>query len=202
MELIEGEKTKNGPSSPRNARNEHAPKRRLTATRTSPEVLRKWRGRESSPGSGPLDSPSRLLLQSVALRVSVIARYSGGAAPASNRFPWLPSAINYWAKLSTSKRLRKRQDHRASDQERKRHEIARIDRSSRLRRRRKIYDRHGFLGHVRRQEAAEVALVDGNRIDFLQVWTRNVAGFFLYQYLVDPRLRLEWKPERKGFCGQ
>jgi hypothetical protein len=39
MELIEGEKTKNGHSYPRNARNEHAPKRRLTATRTSPEVL-------------------------------------------------------------------------------------------------------------------------------------------------------------------
>src|SRR5205823_5984320 len=32
----------------------------------SPEVLRKWRGRESSPGSGPSDSPSRLLLQPVA----------------------------------------------------------------------------------------------------------------------------------------
>lgn len=70
--------------------------RRLTATRTSPEVLRKWRGRESSPGSGPRDSPSRLLLQSVALRVCVDARYSGGAAPASNRFPWLPFAINCW----------------------------------------------------------------------------------------------------------
>src|SRR5450759_4474548 len=90
--------------------------RRLTATRTSPEVLRKWRGRESSPGSGPRDSPSRLLLQSVALRVCVDARYSGGAAPASNRFPWLPFAINCWAKLSTSQRLRKRQNHRAADQ--------------------------------------------------------------------------------------
>jgi hypothetical protein len=64
--MIESGKTKNGHSSQRNARNEHASKRRLTATRTSPEVLRKWRGRESSPGSGPRDSPSRLLLQSVA----------------------------------------------------------------------------------------------------------------------------------------
>src|SRR5947207_13008349 len=74
-------------------------KRRLTATRTSPEVLRKWRGRKSSPGFGPPDSPSRLLLQSVAFRVCVNARYSGGAAPASHRFPWLPSAVDYLAKV-------------------------------------------------------------------------------------------------------
>src|SRR5205814_8121271 len=104
-------------------------KRRLTANRTSPEVLLKWRGRKSSPGFGPPDSPSRLLLQSVAFRVCVNARYSGGAAPASHRFPWLPSAIDYLAKLPTSQRLRKRDDHRATDHERKRDEITRVDRA-------------------------------------------------------------------------
>src|SRR6266566_7840696 len=123
--------------------------RRLTATSTSPEVLRKWRGRESSPGSGPLDSPSRLLLQSVAFRVCVAARYSGGAAPALHRFPWLPSAIDCFAKLPTSKGQRKRQNHRAPNHERESDEIAWIDR---VRRRRcgEVDHRDRIFRHVRR----------------------------------------------------
>jgi hypothetical protein len=50
--------------------------------------VRKWRERESSPGSGLRCSPSRLPIRSVALcEQAVGTRYSGGAAPALHRFP-------------------------------------------------------------------------------------------------------------------
>src|SRR2546423_4855309 len=139
--------------------------KRLTATRTSPEVLRKWRGRESSPGFGPLDSPSRLLLQSVALRVCVGARYSGGAAPAFNRFPWLPSAIDCLAKLSTSQRLRKRQDHRAANHECKSNEVARVDHAC-VRRHGEIDHCNGVRRYVATEKSPEVTLVDIHRVHF------------------------------------
>src|SRR5450759_2507813 len=64
-------------------------------------------------------------------------------------------------------------------------------------RRGKIYHRHGVLGHVRCEEAAEVALVHGDRIHLLQIGTGNATCLFFDQYLVDPRLRLERKLERK-----
>ena len=84
-----------------------------------------------------IDSPSQLFLQPVAYESALTARYSGGAAPAFNRFPWLPSAIDCWAKLSTSQRLRKREHHRPPDHQRNRDQIAWID-GVRRRGRRKV----------------------------------------------------------------
>ena len=57
-----------------------------------------WRGRESSPGSGP---PSLAFPTEVSGAVSGAwcVRYSGGAAPASHRFPWLPSAVRLWREV-------------------------------------------------------------------------------------------------------
>src|SRR5438045_6317461 len=115
--------------------------KRLTATSTSPEVLRKWRGRKSSPGSGPSTHLPSCSCQPVAYESALTARYSGGAAPAFNRFPWLPSAIDCWAKLSTSQRLRKREHHRPPDHQRNRDEIA-------------------WLGGVRRRRGRKVDYLD------------------------------------------
>src|SRR5437773_5804232 len=136
-------------------------KKRLTATRTSlrgsakvarTKVVSWLRAVRLTFPAAPAAS---------GVRVGVItARYSGGAAPAFNRFPWLPSAIDCSAKLSTSQRLRKRQNHRASDHQRKRYEIARIDRSRR-RRGRKVDHRERIFGHVRREETSKVPVVDG-----------------------------------------
>ena len=89
-----------------------------------------------------IDSPSRLFLQPVAYESALTARYSGGAAPAFNRFPWLPSAIDCWAKLSTSERLRKRQHHRPANDKRNRNQESWIDRRARGRWGWKIDDRH------------------------------------------------------------
>ena len=69
------------------------------------------------------------------------ARYSGGAAPASHRFPWLPSAINCLAKLAAPKRPRKRDNHRTAENKSNRDENAWIDRPA-LWRRGEIYHRH------------------------------------------------------------
>ncbi len=51
-----------------------------------------WRGRKSSPGSGP---PSLAFPTGVSgvMSEACSVRYSGGAAPALHRFPWLPSAV-------------------------------------------------------------------------------------------------------------
>src|SRR5256714_9868783 len=88
---------------------------RLTATSTSPEVLQSGadESRLLAPGR-PTHLPGCSCSQ-WCYESAFTARYSGGAAPASNRFPWLPSAIDCPAKLSTSQRPRKRQNHRASD---------------------------------------------------------------------------------------
>src|SRR5438552_306292 len=50
-------------------------------------------------------------------------RYSGGAAPASNRFPWLPSAINCESKLLAAERVRKNGHHYAAERKNQRDEI-------------------------------------------------------------------------------
>ena len=59
----------------------------------------------------PADSPGQWCYER-----AFDTRYSGGAAPAFHRFPWLPFAINCNSKLSTTKRAGKREDHRAANQ--------------------------------------------------------------------------------------
>src|ERR1043166_7333107 len=58
------------------------------------------RGEEASPGSRPRRAPSRL--SSVAgVSDELLARYSGGAAPALNRFPCPQPAIELYASAAT-----------------------------------------------------------------------------------------------------
>jgi len=62
------------------------------ATAPPARVDRSGADDESSPGSGPLRSPSRPRSQWYYER-AFNSRYSGGAAPVLHRLPWLPSAM-------------------------------------------------------------------------------------------------------------
>src|SRR5438270_2495140 len=170
--------------------------KRLTATSASPEVLQSGAdvSRLLAPGR-PTHLPSCSCSQ-WRYESTITARYSGWAAPAFNRFPWLPSAIDCLAKLSTAQRLRKRQDHRCPDDQRQSNEIARIDRS-RLWRRRQIDHRHRVLGHVGCEEASEIPLVDRHRIHFLESRTGDASRFVFNHDFIDAGLLFQRKPERE-----
>src|SRR5437868_1097376 len=129
------------------------------------------------------------------------ARYSGGAAPAFNRFPWLPSAIDCLAKLSTSQRLRKRQHHRTSDHEREGDQVTRIDRVRRWRWR-KVDHGNRVLRHVRREKTPEIPIVDGDGINLAQMRSGHTARLLLDHDLVDAGFFLERKLEWKGLRGE
>lgn len=103
--------------------------RRLIATSTSPEALQSGadESRLLAPGRRT-HLPSRR--GQWCYECVFTARYSGGAAPASHRFPWLPSAIDYAPKLSAAERSRKHDYHRPADQQRQRDHEPRIDRSA------------------------------------------------------------------------
>ncbi len=132
----------------------------------------------------------------VVLRVRVSARYSGGAAPASHRFPWLPSAIDCLAKLSTSKCARKRENHRASQRDRECYHKAWID-GAPGRPRGKIDDRHRIRRNVGCEESAKPAPFDRHRIYFFHVGRDGGPAFVFEQDFIHIGAPFEWKAERE-----
>src|SRR5688572_8284723 len=141
--------------------------RRLDRHQHLPRGSETWRERKSSPGSGPRRSPSRLS-RPVVLRARVTTRYSGGAAPAFHRFPWLPFAINCSSKLPTTKCPGKRKNHCPANDDSESDEVPAVDRADAFGRR-QVDHRNGVKGYIVCQKTAECTSLEDNGLLLLEL---------------------------------
>src|SRR3954468_16067547 len=143
-----------------------------------------WRGRKSSPRSGPPHSPSQLRISQWIQRVGVqLPNTVAGPPRHQTGFRGFRPRSIVMAKLSTSQRLRKRDNHRRADDQSYCQQITRIDRAGRWRSR-KIDHCNRVFRHVAGEESSVVPLIDSNWIDFAYVWTADLSGFVFDHYLV------------------
>src|SRR6266550_3409947 len=127
------------------------------------------------------------------------ARYSGGAAPAFNRFPWLPFAISCKSNLAPLKCPCKRSDHRAADNYSQRDEITTIN--GRLSRWRQIDHRHGVQRNIVGEKSAKASALEDDRSSFLELRALNGSPLILDEYFEYLRRlknsNTQWKRARR-----
>src|SRR5688500_4096195 len=156
-----------------------------------------WRERKSSPGSGPRRSPTRRYSTSGATSARCVARYSGGAAPASHRFPWLPLANRLSRRLSPPECAGKRKDHRAADDERKRDHVTRIDPPD-FYLGGEVDERDGIRWNIVREKTPKASLLDRNWRLLLELCPGDAPLLRLDQHFEYLRVANDGNAERKS----
>jgi hypothetical protein len=124
--------------------------------------------------------------------------YSGGAAPASHRFPWLSSAL-FQSKLLSQKRSRKRGEHRTANNERQQDHVVPMRVAVRAR---DFNHRNGGCRHFRSEKSSELPALHGYRLDFLQLGSVDICFGVFDKHFEDRRRPREWESNRKRLARQ